>query len=269
MAGVSRPADQQTGPRTLPRAGGKPGDGSGVKPKGNAAAKREAKQRQRQRRNRLITGGVVGLLVIGLIIVFVVQSGRSSTSKKAVVPAGAATAGTTAGGFSQGSGPVVVEEYGDFQCPHCEETFKNVGPTLDKLVASSAITYVFHNFAFIGNESTLTANAAVCASDVSIDKFWAMFNYLYSHQPATENSGFWTTDQLLAALQITGADTPQATACVKNHTYNTWVNQQAEAASKRGVNATPTFYINGVQYTGDTTSATAMQAAISAAAAKK
>jgi protein-disulfide isomerase len=221
--------------------GGKGTGGKGSGPnrsylnQSKAAARAEAKKK---RRNRNITIGAIAVLVVAVIVGLVVQSSRSSTGKKAAVP----TAATgPAGSFTIGTGPVLVEQYGDFQCPHCEEWFKTVQPTVNQLVSQGKITFAFHNFAFIGQESTATANAAACAGDVG--KFWEMHDFLYNHQ-APENSGFWTTDQLIAALQTVGAYTPQTQQCVKSGKYNRWVSQQADAASKRGVTATPAVYVN-------------------------
>jgi protein-disulfide isomerase len=177
----------------------------------------------------------------------VVQSSRSSSGKKAAIP----TAATGPGGsFTTGTGPVLVEEYGDFQCPHCEDWFKTVQPTVMQLVSQGKVTFAFHNYAFLGPESTTMANAAACAGDVG--KFWETHEFFYSHQ-APENSGFWTTDQLIAALQTVGAYTPQTQQCVKSQKYKTWVSQQADAASKRGVTATPTLYVNNQQLSDNST----------------
>jgi protein-disulfide isomerase len=257
-----------TGP--VATSGGKaPGDkGAGGKGSGSnrpyltqsrAKAKAEA---QRKRRQRNVAIAAVGLIVVAIVIGLVVQSSRSSTSKKAAIP----TAATGPGGsFTMGTGPVLVEQYGDFQCPHCEEWFQTVEPTAVQLANEGKITFAFHNFAFIGQESTAMANAAACAGDVG--KFWPMHDYMYNHQQP-ENSGFWTTDQLIAALETVGASTPQTEQCVKSGKYNTWVSQQADAASKRGVTATPTVYVNN-QVLNDNTDPQALIAAVNAAAAKK
>jgi protein-disulfide isomerase len=85
------------------------------------------------------------------------------------------------------------------------------------------------------------ANAAACAGDAG--KFWPLHDYFYDHQ-VRENSGFWSTTQLIAALLAVGADTPQTEQCVRRGTYVTWVNQQTDAGSRRGVTQTPSVFVN-------------------------
>ncbi len=270
MAGSTRSGGQRppTGAVRRPSAGAgdKGAGGKGTGPNRSYLNQSKAKARadaQRKRRNRIIAIVGVGILVVAVIVGLVVQSSRSSSGKKAAVP----TAATGPGGsFTMGNGPVLVEQYGDFQCPHCEDWFKTVQPTVDQLVSQGKITFAFHNFAFIGDESNTTANAAACAGDVG--KFWQMHDFLYNHQ-APENSGFWTTDQLIAALQTVGASTPATEQCVKSHTYGTWVKQQADAASRRGVTATPTVYVNNQQLSDNSNPQPLVTAVDNALAAKK
>jgi protein-disulfide isomerase len=94
-----------------------------------------------------------------------------------------------------------------------------------------------------------------------------MHDYMYDHQ-AAENSGFWNTSQLQAALETIGANTPATEACVKSNKYGPWVRQQAALAAKRGVTATPTVYVNN-QLVSDNSTPAALQAAVTAAEAAK
>jgi protein-disulfide isomerase len=186
----------------------------------------------------VLTAG--GLIVVAVIIGVVVLSSGSSGHKTVAAPAGAKG---PAASFTKGTGPVLVEEYADFQCPACRQFEMTTYPRVDQMVQQGRVTFAFHPYAYLGQESVLEANAAACASDVN--KFWPMHDYLYDHQ-AAESSGFWTPDQLIAALQAVGAATPQTQNCVKNGTYAAWARQQTDAASRRGVTATPppAIYVN-------------------------
>jgi len=265
MAGSIRPAKDQGPTVTLNKtSGGKGPGGKGTdakKPVNQSRARLQAQQRKQ--RNRKIMIGVLGVVVVAIVVVVIFAVTKGS-SKKAPVVAPAAANGP-GGSFTTGTGPVLVEQYGDFQCPHCEEWFKTVEPTVQNLASQNKITFAFHNFPFIGDESFTMANAAACASDAG--KFWQMHDYLYNHQ-AGENSGFWTTDQLQAALETVGANTPATEACVKNHKYSAWVKQQASDAAKRQVTATPTVFVNNQLITDNSTPAP-LVAAVNAAAAKQ
>jgi protein-disulfide isomerase len=186
---------------------------------------------------------VVAFFVVAGTGGFLVQTTRSTVTKaaSAVAPAHALGPANSEVLGSPGA-PVLVEQYGDFQCPKCALFEKQTGPTIRSLVDQGKIRFAFHNFVFIGAESLAEANAAECAGDVG--KFWPVHDYLYAHQVA-ENSGFWTTANLLAALQSIGVSSPAVTQCVTSGTYEPWLSQVTDEGSKRGVNGTPTVYVNG------------------------
>ena len=153
--------------------------------------------------------------------------------------------------------PVLVEEYGDFQCPHCGEFEKTTYPTVQQLVNQGKIRFVFHFFTFIGPESFALANTSICAADQG--KFWPVHDYFYANQQP-ENSGYWTTARLVDVLKQFGVDNPTSEQCVRNHTYYRWLRQLADQASQRGVTATPTIFVNGTQL--DDTSPAGLTAAV-------
>ena len=136
-------------------------------PKRRRGDKIAARRGRRRPSWQLWTG--IAVLVVAVVAGVAIQSGRSSSGGSVVTPAHALG---PAGGEQRGkaSAPVLVEEYGDFQCPHCADFQRNVGPTIDRLVDAGTIRFVYHPIAFIGPESTTAANAAVCAGDQG--KFW-------------------------------------------------------------------------------------------------
>jgi protein-disulfide isomerase len=220
----------------------RPGNRPPARPLGGNRSRRAIEARRR--RNQWVAGGIVAFFVLTAVAGFAIQSNRSKVTHAAtgvVVPAhplgpsGSELLGSP-------SAPVLVEEHGDFQCPNCGQFEKLTGPTIRELVNEGKIRFAFHPFLFIGSESFAEANAAECAGDVG--KFWPVHDYLYAHQ-APENSGYWTTDRLLAVLKSLGADTPQVTQCVTSQKYVPWLQQITDQGSQRGVNATPTVYVNG------------------------
>ncbi len=140
------------------------------------------------------------------------------------------------------SAPVLVEEYGDFQCPVCARLERDVGPTIRQLVDQGRMRFVFHHDARIGRESVLAANAATCAGDAG--RFWPYHDALYADQ-APENSGALTVARLIALGQRLGIDDPSFASCVRNRTYESWVDKVTGEAAQRGVNAIPTILVNG------------------------
>jgi len=140
------------------------------------------------------------------------------------------------------SAPVLVEEYGDFQCPACANFQTAVGPTVRQLADQGRIRFVFHEQPILGRESVLAANAATCAGDQG--KFWPYHDLLYAEQ-APENSGALTADRLIQLGTRAGIGGTAFARCVRGGPYEPWLRQVTNQGSVRGVNATPSFYVDG------------------------
>jgi protein-disulfide isomerase len=183
------------------------------------------------------------LLVVAVVAGIAIQSARSQSQAPQAAPAHAL--GRNGGEvLGSPSAPVLVEEYGDFQCPSCAQWERTVGPTVRRLVDQGRIRFEYHPIAFIGPESLAAANAAVCAGDQG--KFWAYHDLLFAQQ-APENSGALTTDRLLQFGRQVGLSNQQFQQCVEDGTYDNWIRQATDQASQRGVAGTPTVFVNGHQ----------------------
>lgn len=143
------------------------------------------------------------------------------------------------------SAPVLIEEYGDFQCPVCKRWEDAGGPTVQSLVDSGQARFAYHPIAILGQESVAASNAALCTGDA--DKFWAYHDLLYRNQGA-ENSGYLTTNRLTGWGAQVGAGDGFA-QCVSEGRYRNWVASITDKASQQGINATPTIFVNGKRLT--------------------
>ncbi len=143
---------------------------------------------------------------------------------------------------------VVVVEYGDYQCPFCGKWFREVEPKIiDQYVKSGKAVFIFRDFAFLGEESIRTAEAARCAGDQN--KFWEYHDYLYGHQQG-ENQGAFSDANL---KQFAGALKLNMTAfnsCFDSGKYKQAVNSQTAEGKTVGVNGTPATFINGAIVSG-------------------
>jgi protein-disulfide isomerase len=184
--------------------------------------------------------GPVALVVAAVAVGVAIQAARSQSNKPQTAPAHALVQGGEA--LGRASAPVLVEEYGDFQCPICAAFEKTTGPTVRKLVAQGRIRFVYHPLAFIGPESLSAANAAECAGDQG--RFWPFHDLLFARQ-APENSGFLSTQRLLDLGRQAGVSDQRFQQCVRDGTYNGWLQQSNDQASRRGVTGTPTIFIDG------------------------
>jgi protein-disulfide isomerase len=216
-----------------------------------------------QRRSRTVHLSwwiTMAAVVLAAVVGVVIQSNRSANAA-----AGAAPHHLLGPGDSEVEGsptaPVLVEEYGDYQCPVCGRFHAQVGPTIDALVRAGSIRFAFHPFAFIGPESITAAAAAECAGDDG--HYFAMSSELYDNQ-FPENSGRLTTAELLTLAHQAGVTSPTAMSCIRSGTYKGWVRKVTDEGSRRGVTATPTIFVNGSVLMDPTVQA--LTAAVQAAA---
>jgi protein-disulfide isomerase len=138
---------------------------------------------------------------------------------------------------------VKVEEYADFQCPSCGQFAKSrLAPFIQKYIATNKVYYVFHTFSFIGEESYAAAEAAYCAMDQG--KFWEYQEYLFANQNG-ENIGDFTNKRLIAFADKLGLDNSAFSSCVNSGKHKQKVIEDRALGEKIGINATPSFVVNG------------------------
>jgi protein-disulfide isomerase len=227
---------------------------------GRRGTKLAARQRRRSRRTAWLW--TAAFLAVAVAAGIGIQALRTTSGGPLVRPAHAL--GPADGEvIGQATAPVTVEEYGDFQCPHCRDFQEAVGPTITQLVKAGKIRFVYHPMAFLGPESVAASNAATCAGDEG--KFWPYHDLLFAEQAPVENSGFLSTGQLLAFGRQLGLTDSHFVTCVRNGTYVPWSNHITDEASQRGVNATPTILVNG-QAAPNATTSQGLLAAVNAAA---
>jgi protein-disulfide isomerase len=223
-----------------------------------------AARRGRRRRTSWQLAVGVAVLVVAVVAGVAIQSGRNSSSGSVVRPAHAL--GPNDGEVrGKASAPVLVEEYGDFQCPHCLDFQRTVVPTIDQLVNQGKVRFDYHPIAFIGPESTTAANAATCAGDQG--KFWQYHDALFAAQ-GPENSGTFSNTELQRIAQQVGVAGDKFNTCLRNGTYDGWVAKITDDASRRGVNATPTVLVDG-QVAPNALTAQGLQQAVDSALAAK
>jgi protein-disulfide isomerase len=181
--------------------------------------------------------GITAVMVaLALIVLLGVPAAATNTAK---------AVGNSLGDLNA---PVTVEVYADFQCPVCGQfdrgTLKQIE---DKYVNSGKVRIVFNHFAFIGDESTRAAEASECAN--AQGKFWQYADTLFNNQ-AGENQGAFNDANLEKFAQQVGLDMTQYQTCMDQHTYLGKIQTSSAAAQQRGVNSTPTLFINGQKVVG-------------------
>jgi hypothetical protein len=135
--------------------------------------------------------------------------------------------------------PVVMVEYGDFQCQFCGKFAREVEPKLvDKYVQDGTLRMEWRDFPYLGQESLNAALAARAAQDQG--KFWEYHDLLYENQ-----SGDFSDERLIELAREARLDVEEFEAGLEGGEYEPLVRQDFVEGQGRGITGTPTFVING------------------------
>lgn len=144
--------------------------------------------------------------------------------------------------------PVAVVEFADFQCPFCGRFYKTTAKSIiDNYVKTGKVKFIYHDFAFLGEESSGAAQAARCAGDQG--KYWQYHDYLYEHQNG-ENDGAFANDHLKVFAQTLGLNADVFNKCLDSGKHKQDVENDTALGRKFGVTGTPTTFVNGKAITG-------------------
>ena len=205
------------------------------------AAKRDVRGRRAISRVQL---GAVAVVAVVAVLGLVWLGNASSSAPTSSLPPSVVQSGHTLG---QASAPVTIEEWADFQCPACGQFARVTEPRLlTSYVAQGQVKLVVHHFAFLGLESNWAAEAAECAGEQG--KFFEYHDRLYASQ-AGENRGAFSKDNLKKIGNDLGLG-PAFAACVDSGRYAQAVRDDTKAGRDRGVQATPTLFVNGRKIEG-------------------
>ena len=139
--------------------------------------------------------------------------------------------------------PVTIEVWADYQCPYCGLLARGVEPSIERtLVEPGNARLVFHDFAFLGQESIDAAVAAQCAGRQGA--YWYYHDLLFSSQQG-ENQGAFARDRLLNLASFAGLDKASFTTCLDDKTVVAGVQAETKEGRGYGVSSTPTLRITG------------------------
>jgi protein-disulfide isomerase len=138
--------------------------------------------------------------------------------------------------------PIVLVEYGDYECPYCVRAYpiiKNI-----QLALGSNLKFVFRNFPLAEVHSNATKAAIVAEAASAQGKFWQMHDILF------ENQHHLGDVSLIKYAAEVGVNIDQLETDIENPQYAQKVESDFESGARSGVWGTPTFYINDEEYDG-------------------
>jgi len=146
--------------------------------------------------------------------------------------------------FGNAESPVILVEYGDFQCPACGSAF----PTIEKITEKykDQLAFVFRNFPLTSIHPNARAAAATAEVAGKHDKFWEMYQLLYKNQNAWQALGSnERTDFFASYAEQLGIDRAAFNEGLADSSINQKINFDLAVGKKYGVDATPGFFLNG------------------------
>lgn len=234
-------------------------------------------RRKAARDRALYVGSSVAVVVVLVSFIGIgVQSGRAKIAGSLI-----ATNATANGVVYGKKAAATVDIYEDFQCPVCQAFEEQTHVWLEDAVKKNLAQVRYHTMAFLdpssnGNRySTRAANAALCASDISVDFFVAYHDVLFGTdpngnviQPKEGTSGRTDLDLIKYATfaNIPTQDSATFSSCVTSEKHKALVAAITDRSSRDGIVATPTIKVNGKALSSHDLKA--LQAAIAAADAK-
>ncbi len=217
------------------------------------AAAALAEQKAKERRRNLFTAiGVVAVMALIVGVGFAINKSRDEGADKNV---GAAADYAYDVSIGDEDAPHEIIIYEDYLCPVCE-AFE--AASREKLAAAAAAgnVYVsyrpFNLFADEGDPRKAysvdsAAVFAVVLAESGADVAKEFHDLLYENQPA-ESGPFPDVDALVDLAVEAGANEADIRAGIESGDGADWVEKATAAAADRGINSTPTIYLDGKEY---------------------
>ena len=193
---------------------------------------------------------VVVLIAAGLgLWAFSRSSPSNSPRNAATPPPGSVPAGADPPHVrGNQNAPVTLEEFADFQCPSCGAYY----PELKKIESEfgDKLRVIFRENPLLPmHQYALVAAQAAEAAGLQ-GKFWEMHDKLY------ENQKTWSEAKDVVPLFVgyakeIGLDTDRFMRDLNGEPVAVRIFQDGKRSHALGISATPTFFINGREATGD------------------
>ncbi len=145
-----------------------------------------------------------------------------------------------------GKAGVTLVEYGDYECPYCEEYY----PIVKQVVSNNFnnIYFQFRNFPLTSIHPNAFAGARAAEAAGLMGKFWQMHDALYNasdwQQWSTSSNPMPYFNQYAKQL---GLNMTTFTNYYNSSQVNNMIVADMQVGNNLGINGTPTFYLDGKQ----------------------
>ncbi len=169
-----------------------------------------------------------------------------ASAEDAPPPAPSAAAALPEMTMGKADAPVTIIEYSSLSCPHCAAFHKEIFPELQsQYIDTGKVRYVMREFPL--NESALAG--AVIARCLDSSRYFAFTGLLFSKQSdwAFKEDALTPLKALAKQAGMSGAEFDK---CIGDEALQKKILTVRDEGQKKGVNATPSFFVNGTLLKG-------------------
>jgi protein-disulfide isomerase len=188
------------------------------------------------------------IVVVGGILIARQISGRSQTASVAeslqTAPLTPIAPGALGHVLGSDSAPVEIVEFADFECPACARFAILQFPYVyERLIVTGRVRWRFMDFPLEGHTNSPVAHlAAACADEQG--KYFQMLDLIFNRQ------NDWAYESrpdrpIRDFARSIGLDLGRYDSCMETQRAKPMVDADYAEGERLGVNATPTFFVNG------------------------
>lgn len=182
---------------------------------------------------------ILVVIVLVLVGVFIATGGKKNTNGTSGQPTNHIE--------GQGQDGVKLVEYGDYQCPFCQEYFATVKQVVAEY--NKQITFQFRNFPLTSLHPNAFEAARAAEAAGLQGKFWQMHDLLYENNDPTDQTG-WVpasdpTPYFVQFAQQIGLNITKFKNDLNSDATNNLVTADMAAGNKLNIPGTPTFFLDG------------------------
>lgn len=206
------------------------------------ARAREERRRRQLRERWLIIGGI-SVVAISLAALLIVPTILKNQPVEVIVPT--PNPRPQAAGLTMGNpnALVTVEEFSDFNCPHCREYAIDQEPQIvADYIATGKVYFKYFAYPFMASTSTAAAEASYCASEQN--KFWEYQDILWANNDGTNSIPF-NDENLITFAKKLDLNVNDFQTCYEQGKYRQQVLSDKAYGASQGVTGTPSFLVNG------------------------
>jgi protein-disulfide isomerase len=138
--------------------------------------------------------------------------------------------------------PVMLVEYGDYECPHCGHAYPIVKQVQKHF--GKRLGFVFRNFPLSEMHPNAEPAAEAAEFAAAQGRFWEMHDGIFENQDALG------LPLLLELAEKLGISTQALDHALDDGEYAPRVKEDFLGGVRSGVNGTPTFFINNHRHDG-------------------